>query len=250
MTKTSCISQTLIMTKKTFLIFFRNIKTSLIIFLSPFIICAMLVGLQFLFNSFSLKWKQPHPNILSLNKIPKCTTPSDCTTIRVAILSKEPNANNNYKEVVQLMPSVAKENNLKINDDIKLNLIQSYNEFSDFFESNKNKTFFGIVFCYDILDISTQNFSIPCKPEFADYNYHKYYFYTIVYNFTNMPNDFMNKPYTARQKSPYIMKLKLDIDNAYLKLLNELYSNNDIPEIKLNILIFLQLNQGSWKTQV
>ena len=48
-----------------------------------------------------------------------------------------------------------------------------------------------------------------------------------------MPNDFMNKPYTARQKSPYIMKLKLDIDNAYLKLLNELYSNHDIPEIKL-----------------
>ena len=48
------------------------------------------------------------------------------------------------------MTSVAKENNLKINDVIKLNLIKSYNEFSDFFGSNKNKTFFGIVFSMTI----------------------------------------------------------------------------------------------------
>lgn len=233
MTKSSYKAQTLIMTKKTFLVFFRSIKTILIIFFSPFVICGMLVGLQFLFNSFSLKWKKPNPNIISLNKIPKCTTPSDCTTIRVAIISKESNLNNNYQEVEQIMTSVAKENNLKINDDIKLNPIQSYNEFSDFLESNKNKTFFGVVFCYDSLDISTQHFSIPCKPEFEDYNNHKYYFYTIVYNFTNMPNDFLNKPYTARQKSPYLMKLKLDIDNAFLKYLHKADSSNETPEIKL-----------------
>jgi hypothetical protein len=54
-----------------------------------------------------------------------------------------------------ILSYVANQNNLKMNEDIILSAISNYSEFSSYIEVNKNKTFYGIVFCYDNLDVNS-----------------------------------------------------------------------------------------------
>ena len=229
------IMQTYILIKKTLLVFSRNIKTTLFMFLSPFIICLFLVQLQNFLEYYSQKYVELNPNIISLNNnlIPKCNKPINCTTILGIIIDK---SNNEYnkKESYNIMSYVAKENNLTMDEDVKLSSITTYTEFSNYLETYKNKTFYGIVFCYDNLDVNTSSLQliIPCVPEIRKKNEINR-FYTIVYNITLSPNDFLN-PLQNRAKDKYIMKLQMDIDNGFLIEMNKIfkiYKNNP----KLNI---------------
>ena len=88
---------------------------------------------------------------------------------------------------------VAKENNLTMNEDVKLSSISTFSEFSNYLEKNKNKTFYGVIFCYDSLDVNTSSLKliIPCVPEIKKKN-KIYRFYTIVYNITLLLNNFLN----------------------------------------------------------
>ena len=87
------IMQTYILIKKTLLVFSRNIKTTLFMFLSPFIICLFLVQLQNFLEHYSKKYVELNPNTISLNNnlIPKCNKPNNCTTILGKVIDTSKN---------------------------------------------------------------------------------------------------------------------------------------------------------------
>ncbi len=98
---------------------------------------------------------------------------------------------------------VAKENNLTMNEDVKLSSISTYTEFSNYLKNNKNKTFYGVIFCYDNLDVNTSSLKliIPCVPEIKKEK-ELNRFYIIVYNIILSPNPLKN-----RAKEKYIISL-------------------------------------------
>ena len=232
-------SQTQALMKKTIIVFFRHYKTTILILSSPFIICLILILLQLALVTWSTAFIEKQPPVFDIPKIPKCPFPDDCKTIIALVLDKSENEKNR-EEAEQIMKYVSKKNDLIYGTDIILSeKLKNYEMFAEYLNNNKNKTYFGVIFCYDYLDTEfySTKINIPCKPQFAQKE-HEYKFYTIVYNVTNGPNDFLQMPYEARQKDPRLMKLKIDIDNAYLDLYhnktNKNKNKNDIaPEIKV-----------------
>ena len=230
-------TQTIAFTKKTILVFYRHYKTTILILSSPFIICIILVLLQIALETWSVAFIEKNPPTQYLTKIPKCPAPEDCTTIMTVILDRTENEENR-NEVEYIMKYVSEKNDLIYGQDIKISEYKNFSMFSDYLNNNKNKTYFGVVFCYDHLDAEfySSKVNIPCKPQFAKEG-EIYKFYTIVYNMTNGPNDFLIMPYLQRQKDPKLMKLKLDIDNAYLEIFhsNSKGKNDNSEAPKINV---------------
>ena len=232
-------SQTQALMKKTIIVFFRHYKTTILILSSPFIICLILILLQLALVTWSTAFIEKQPPVFDIPKIPKCPFPDDCKTIIALVLDKSENEKNR-EEAEQIMKYVSKKNDLIYGTDIILSeKLKNYEMFAEYLNNNKNKTYFGVIFCYDYLDTEfySTKINIPCKPQFAQKE-HEYKFYTIVYNVTNGPNDFLQMPYEARQKDPRLMKLKIDIDNAYLDLYHKKTNknkneNDTAPEIKV-----------------
>ena len=228
-------SQTAALMKKTIIVFYRHYKTTILILSSPFLLVIILMLLQLALETWSVAFIEKNPPIEYLDKIQKCPSPDDCVTIRTIVLDRTENIQNRL-EVEEIMKYVSENNDLEFNKDIIISdTLKTYSMFSDFLENNKNKTYFGVVFCYDHLDAEfyTTKVNIPCKPQFAKEG-EIYKFYTIVYNMTNGPNDFLQMPYEPRKKDPNLMKLKLDIDNAYLKIFHR-NSKDEGEAPKINI---------------
>ena len=232
-------TQTMAFMKKTLIVYYRHYKTTILLLCSPFIICVILVLLQIALETWSVAFIEKNPPTQYIGKIPKCPAPDDCTTIMTLILDRTENEENK-NEVEYIMNYVAKNNDLKYGTDIKISeTMKNFSMFSNYLNNNKNKTYFGVVFCYDHLDSEfyTTKINIPCKPQFTKEG-EIYKFYTIVYNMTNGPNDFLQMPYTPRQKDPQLMKLKLDIDNAYLEIFHKNKTkkeNDDSEPPKINV---------------
>ena len=227
------MTQTKALMKKTITVFYRHYKTTILILCSPALICIILELLQLALETWSFAFIDKNPSIQRLKKIPKCPAPKNCVTIMSLVLDRSENIENK-NEVIRIMKYVSEKNDLEYGKDIVVaDTFKNYTEFSNYLNSHKNKTYFGVVFCYDILDTEFYNISlnVPCRPQFAKEG-EIYKFYSIVYNITNGPNDFLQMPYEPRQKDPKLMKLKLDIDNAYL----EIFHNNtktDPPKINV-----------------
>jgi hypothetical protein len=185
-------TQTIALVKKTIIVFIRHYKTTILIFSSPLIICALLILLQFLLKTWSVAYILKEPEIQYLGKIPRCPNPKDCTTIMTIILDRT-ESQENKDEVNTIMRYVAEKNDLTFGGDIIVSeSFKNYSMFSNFLNDNKNKTYLGVVFCYDHLDSDFDKISvnIPCKPQFIKEG-EIYKFYSIVYNITNSPNDFL-----------------------------------------------------------
>jgi len=221
-------TQTKAFMKKTILVFLRHYKTTILILSSPFLICIILMLLQLALETWSVAFIEKNPPLQTLGQIPRCPSPKDCTTIRCLILDRSEN-NENKEEVKTIMKYVSEKNNLVLGQDIVIEeSFKTYTMFSQYLENHKNQTYFGVVFCYDNLDTEfyTTKINIPCKPQYMEEG-KIYKFYTIVYNITNGPNDFLQMPYVPRQKDPKLMKLKLDIDNAFLEIFHNKTKNEN-----------------------
>jgi len=131
------------------------------------------------------------------------------------------------------MKFVAESNSLKLNEDVKLLTVGDSNAFNKYILSNENKTKYGVLFCIDEMDIF--NITIPCK--FDHYNY-TFNFYTIMYNISFSPNGFLLRSDAPMPTDNSISKLKLDLDNAYLKYYSVKRGLIYIPQIKSKIQSF------------
>ena len=236
--KSILCTQTKALMKKTFIVFYRQYKTTILALASPFSIVAILMLLQLALETWSTAFIEKNPPIFDIEKIPKCPSPDDCITIMTLILDKSENKKNR-EEAEKIMKYVSSKNDLKFGKDIIISQnFKNYEMFADYLDNHKNKTYFGVIFCYDFLDTKfyTTNINIPCKPQFSIEG-NDYKFYTIVYNITNGPSDFLQMPYEPYKKDPLLMKLKIDIDNAYLEIYHnktKTKENDPPPKIKVD----------------
>ena len=174
-------TQAMALVKKTIIVFTRHYKTTILIFSSPLIICALLILLQFLLKTWSVAYILKNPEIQNIGNIPRCSNPKNCTTIITVILDRT-ESQENRDEVNTIMKYVAENNDLTFGEDIIVSdSFKNYTMFSNFLNDNKNKTYFGVVFCYDYLDSDFDKLSvnIPCKPQFIKEG-EIYKFYSIV----------------------------------------------------------------------
>jgi len=110
------------------------------------------------------------------------------------------------------MKDIADSNNLNFTTDVKLLTIGTSEDYLNYLNEKENKTKFGVLFCLDKIDL--YNISIPCSFEYKNETLH---LYTILYNITNSPNAFLSAASQPFPKDPQLIKLKIDVDNAYLK---------------------------------
>lgn len=131
------------------------------------------------------------------------------------------------------MSYVAKENDLKFGEDVKLLTVGDSSAFNNYLMGNLNKTEYGVVFCVD--NMNFLNVSIPCK---FDYINKTFNLYTILYNYTNAPNSFMTSPSVPLYEDAKLSKLKLDLDNAFMEFYHNKSANNATmasPKISLEM---------------
>ena len=230
-------TQTVALMKKTFIVLYRHYKTSILVLSSPITTCVILILLQLALQTWSTAFIEKDPPVFDIKKITKCPYPKDCITIMGLVLDNS-NDPKNREEAQDVMKYVSLKNDLIYDKDIVLsNSIKNYTDFAKYLDNNKNKTYFGVIFCYDYLDTEfySRGLDIPCKPQFAP-DGKEYKFYTIVYNVTNGPNDFLQMPYEARQKDSLLMKLKIDIDNAFMEMYhNKTRKKEDDPPPKITV---------------
>ncbi len=110
------------------------------------------------------------------------------------------------------MKDIADTNNLTFNQDVKLLTIGSTNDYMNYFSTYENKTKYGVLFCLESIEFF--NVSIPCTFEYLNETLHVY---TVFYNVTNTPNGFLTSASLPLPSDPQLLKLKIDVDNAYLK---------------------------------
>jgi hypothetical protein len=120
------------------------------------------------------------------------------------------------------MQNVAYQNELRADIDVKAISVGTTKDMEDYIDANKNKTKLIVSFCTDVWNSGDIN--LPCKfqPQTAslDKEEKHLYFYSIMYNLTFAPNDFLSAAMVPSQFYNDIFKLKQDIDNSLLSFLH------------------------------
>jgi hypothetical protein len=100
---------------------------------------------------------------------------------------------------------------MKYEDDIRIVSNSTMNELYDYIDKYPNTTQYVLVLCYDKFTIGS--FDVPCRSSYLDTELN---FYTIMYNYTNSPNGFMQPIYKPWPTDDKLTHLKTMVDNAYL----------------------------------
>lgn len=128
------------------------------------------------------------------------------------------------------MKFVAESNLLDFKNDVKLLTTGDSNAFMNYLKNNQNKTRYGVVFCVDSMQYL--NVSIPCSFDYLNYTFHQY---SIIYNVSMAPNGFLTSAALPFPKDPELTRLKMDMDNAYLKFYSDERKLNFTPYINATI---------------
>jgi hypothetical protein len=133
------------------------------------------------------------------------------------------------------MSYVSTYNGLEFGKDVKLLSQGDSHAMNNYLEDNENKTMYGILFCEGYYVINGEK--IPCKPESR--NLGNFHMYTILYNLSNTPDAslFVSNQKEPHQTDPVLLKLKLDMDNAYLELYSR-KNNKPVMNITTQIQAF------------
>lgn len=124
------------------------------------------------------------------------------------------------------MKDLADSNNLQFDKDVKLLTIGKSSDFLDYLSNYQNKTKYGVLFCID--SIEYYNVTIPCNFEYLNETLH---LYTVLYNITNAPNGFLTSAALPFPSDPQLLKLKIDVDNAYMNYYSKKRGMTTIPKI-------------------
>ncbi len=233
----------ILMLKKHFIIYSRNAKSLLFIFLTPIFFMYMLQAMQYLTDNYKNKSVSLNYPIVNIdNSELNChinLNMTNCISLGISILG-ELNEKQN-EELDYLIDSISNKTKLPKNE-IKIisKNFSNQNEFYKIFDKKNNTQYYDFIyqyiisFCYGNFQIG--NISIPCRPEI---NNDDFYLYTIVYNISNTPNAFLsgyNSPYPKDEK---IIKLQQIIDNSYIELFTIKYNKTFKQNPKINN-IFIQ----------
>lgn len=199
---------------KQYLLFSRNLKSTLFQIFTPVCICIFLVLLQQLATYSMSTMTDKHPPDLSLSKIPKCYG-SGCITLGIAYTSPM-----TTKMSEHILSYIAENNDLKINDDIKV-IANNYDDMIDYLAKYTNRTQTCLLLC-------TGPFKPPPNPIYndtiicdMDLPEARFYMYSILINSTITPLMYFSG-YNSPQPVDYAsLAVKRSIDEAIISF----YSN-------------------------
>ena len=234
------VNQTVVLTWKNYIFLRRNLKYVFFHLLTPILSVLILFVLQYIVDHLSNQFEIRNPEEKFLKPIPNCNmyeSPKDCISIGYFILNKNKISPKDQDMYNDIMSYVSQKNNFELGKDVKQiqTTTNSFNDVNNYFNLNKNKTQFAILFCHD--SMTYNNTLIPCKSLF----YGDSLFYTLIYNETLVINDFALPAKLPYRKDMNLIKLKIDVDNAILKA--KVGKNNnidlsvmDFPTVKSKLL--------------
>ena len=157
---------------KNLLISWRNKLSTIFQFVSPFLVCFIILGLQYLaedFNDISVI-NPPSKNIpFRLNR---CSKPTDCISIGIGVYGK---ANRWVNYTVDKLKEI---NNFTDKDVVLQYEGMNFTDYNTYFLNNKNKTMMAVYFCTDVFCSHGQ---------LLGFNASQLYTYNIIYNKTMIP---------------------------------------------------------------
>jgi len=209
---------------KNYLVFKRNPKQTFFQIFTPIFICLLLFFLQNILNKYNTSFINRDPEIQELKSIERCRAPQDCTTIGYGIIGDPDDERiNTINEVIR---SVSQEVGLELNKDIKQLTLGRASDYMKYIENNINKTEYGILFCLSSFDYN--GLEIPCEFEFYNTTFN---LYTLLYNISSAPNGFLTGAALPLPIDTKLLKLKVSLDNAYLKVFSNIRNLNFTPKI-------------------
>ena len=192
---------------KQYLLFKRNIKSTLFQLLTPVFICIFLVGLQEFANYGFQVNVMPNPPVVSVSKIPQCYG-SDCITLGIAY------TNETRTEVSKfILKHLQKHQDLELGKSMKI-IANDYDEMIDYLEKNPNKTQTVVLFCTGALKIPEAygiDGTFDCLRETAGTNLT---LYSLIINSTITPLMFFSGFNAPRPVDYSSLSVKLAIDSA------------------------------------
>lgn len=193
--------------KKQYLIFSRNIKSTLFQIFTPVFLCIFLVCLQQLADYSMSTQIDKSPDVLTVDKIPKCYG-EDCITVGIGLT-----APNKTKFVNFAMEYLAKHNDLHLGRDVRI-IAESYEHTIRYLDHNSNKTQTCILFCTgDFYPPKNPyyNETIPCEVTILNKTYS---YYSILINSTLTPMLFFSG-YNSPEPVDYAsLAVKKNLDEA------------------------------------
>lgn len=219
-------TQIRLLVKKQYLIFTRNIKSTLFQIFTPVFLCIFLVCLQQLADYSMSTQIDKDPPVLQVNKIPKCYG-SDCITVGIGLTTESTTEFTEYA-----MKYLADNNDLKVGKDVKI-IARSYEETIKYLHHNTNKTQTCLMFC-------TGAFKPPKNPVYNDLIFcnisllhRNFTYYSILINSTITPLLFFsgyNEPEPVDYAS---LAVKKNMDEAWLN-----YVSGKGEKLKINVQSF------------
>ena len=146
--------QTHLLLWKQYLVFTRNLKSTLFQLFTPVFICIFLVLLQQLSNYSTSLMQVKTPDIVSMSKIPKCYG-SGCITVGIGYTSQSTSPVTRY-----VLQYLSEHEDLVLNKDIKV-IGTNYTSTIDYLSKHQNKTQTAVLFC-------TGPFTPPPNPYYND----------------------------------------------------------------------------------
>lgn len=190
---------------KNYLLFKRNWKSLLAEVLVPFLICAYIVGVQ-LVSNIATERRQPDPEIVRLDNIPKCWG-EDCITLAVAYTD----GNKPWTEYV--LAHIAEHSDLEMGRDIAVIADDGAWSIIKYIEGHQNTTQTALLFCtgaYKVPENPYYNLTIPCPK--GD----NVFTYVLMTNSSSMIVDFIGPTDSPYPKDYATLSVKLALDKAIL----------------------------------
>ena len=217
---------------KNLLLFWRSKKVTLFQILTPIISVFVMWVLQSIFTDLQ-DLMNPDPWDNKLPPMPNCVG-KDCVTIGYFIVgdSEDPE-DTEYEWIHHTMAYVAKRNKLELGIDVKqLVVSNSTRDVKQYLDDNKNKTWYGAVFCTSEWEDNSENstgITIPCRPQNHDPNRGDFdiKFYSILYNYTLMPSYFLSNWTAPVFPDQNMLIVKNSIDSGIVDYLKSVEEGHD-----------------------
>lgn len=192
---------------KQYLLFKRNIKSTLFQLLTPVFICIFLVCLQQFANYGFMNNVMPNPPVISVSKIPKCYG-SGCVTLGIAFTNETRTPLSLY-----IMKHIEENQGLKLGSDMKI-IANNYDDTITYIEKHLNKTQTIVLLCtgpVEIPDAYGVNGTFDCLRDTPGTNLA---LYSLIINSTITPLMFFTGFNAPRPVDYASLSVKLAVDSA------------------------------------
>lgn len=192
---------------KQYLLFKRNIKSTLFQLLTPVFICIFLLALQQFATYGFMNNVTPHPPTISVSKIPKCFG-SDCITLGIAFTNKTRTPLSQY-----VIKHIEENQGLKLGSEMKI-IGESYEDTIAYIENHLNKTQTIVLFCTGPVEVPEAygvNGTFDCLKDTPGTNLA---LYSLIINSTITPLMFFAGFNAPRPVDYASLSVKLAVDSA------------------------------------